>query len=30
MQFSALTNVALMTGGFLLTIYQLSGYLAYS
>lgn len=29
LQFSAVTNVALMTGGFLLTIYQLSGYLVY-
>lgn len=29
LQFSAITNVALMTGGFLLTIYQLSGFLVY-
>ena len=29
LQFSTVTNIALMTGGFLLTIYQLSGYLVY-
>lgn len=29
LQFSAVTNIALMTGGFLLTIYQLSGFLVY-
>ncbi|MEQ8408459.1 MAG: HupE/UreJ family protein [Gammaproteobacteria bacterium] len=29
LQFSTITNVALMVGGFLLTIYQVSGYLVY-
>lgn len=29
LQFSTITNVALMAGGFLLTIYQVSGYLVY-
>ena len=29
LQFSAITNVVLMTGGFLLTIYQMSGFLVY-
>lgn len=29
LKFSVVTNIALMTGGFLLTIYQLSGYLVY-
>lgn len=30
MRFSVVTNVALMVGGFLLTFYQISGYLVYS
>lgn len=29
LQFSAVTNIALMTGGFLLTIYQMAGFLVY-